>query len=115
MHEQGLCRNLVQRVLDIAGEYQARRIISVEVTLGPWSGIHEAQLRDAFDKACSGTLADQARLRVINDRAIVSCLECGHSGTTDAAQLQCPRCHSEQVRILNGNEIMITDIELVNG
>ena len=114
MHEQGLCHTLLRRVLDIAAQYHARKIVSVEVTLGPWSGIQEAQLRHAFDEARSDTIAADARLRVVHDRAVVNCLDCGQSGTTDAAQLLCPQCQSERVRILNGSEMMITDIELVN-
>lgn len=114
MHEHGLCRSLLQRVLDIGRQHHARRIVSVEVTLGPWSGIHEAQLQHAFDEVRNGTIAAQAQLHIVSGKAVVHCLDCRQTAPVDARELRCPHCHSERVRVLNGTEMLITDIELVN-
>lgn len=71
MHESGMIEDLITKVEALARENAARRVLAVEVSIGPLAAIQADHLREHFLVACRGTLAEGAELRVreVPDRA----------------------------------------------
>jgi len=62
MHEAGLMRDLMRKVLDLAAEAEAERVTGVSVWLGALSHMSPEHFREHFDQAAAGTLAEGACL-----------------------------------------------------
>ncbi len=63
MHESGLIGDLIGKIEALARENSARRVIAVEVSIGPLAAIEADHLREHFLIATTGTLAAGAELR----------------------------------------------------
>jgi hydrogenase nickel incorporation protein HypA/HybF len=63
MHESSLIPELVQKLAALAVENGARRVMSVDVTIGALTGMDGDHLRDHFNDAAAGTAAEGAEVR----------------------------------------------------
>lgn len=64
MHETGIVRDLVRRVVAAALEADAERVSEVHVWLGALSQFSPEHFREHFDEEVRGTLAEQATLKI---------------------------------------------------
>jgi hydrogenase nickel incorporation protein HypA/HybF len=64
MHESGVIEELLGKVESAAKANAAKKVVTVEVSLGPLAGIEAEHLRQHFVIAAVGTLAEGAELRV---------------------------------------------------
>jgi hydrogenase nickel incorporation protein HypA/HybF len=64
MHESGLIEDLIQKIEAVARQNSARKIVGVEVLIGALASIGADHLREHFQIAAAGTLAEGAELRV---------------------------------------------------
>ena len=64
MHEFSLLKNLLQKIESIAQENGSDQVIGVRVKLGALAHISPSHLREHFDHAVIGTVADGARLDI---------------------------------------------------
>jgi hydrogenase nickel incorporation protein HypA/HybF len=71
MHESSLMVGLVRRLEEIAREHHAQRVVRVQLALGALAQLSPAHLREHFEAATRGTLAEGAELevRLIDDLA----------------------------------------------
>ncbi len=60
MHEAWLMRDLMRKVLEVAAQQGASRVVSVTVRLGALSHLDAAHFKEHFDQAAAGTVADGA-------------------------------------------------------
>jgi len=64
MHELSLIIDLMRKIDVIAREQGARRVVGVKVRLGALSHISPAHLREHFEAAATGTIAEAATLDI---------------------------------------------------
>ena len=64
MHELSLLTDLLQKIESIAQENGSDRVIGVSVKLGALAHISPSHLREHFDQAVVGTVAEGARLDI---------------------------------------------------
>ena len=64
MHEFSLMKDLMRKIASVAREQDARRVVSVKVTLGALCHISAQHLSEHFVEAASGTVAEGARLDI---------------------------------------------------
>ncbi len=64
MHEASLMTNLMNRIEEIAGVEDARRVTGVAVWLGALSHMSEAHFIEHFERAAAGTIAEKAKLEI---------------------------------------------------
>jgi hydrogenase nickel incorporation protein HypA/HybF len=71
MHERGWVDALIRRVAAMARGEGATRVVGVTVRVGPWSALSADHVREHFEAAARGTVAEGARLTVnaIGDEA----------------------------------------------
>ncbi|MFB3827041.1 MAG: hydrogenase maturation nickel metallochaperone HypA [Bryobacteraceae bacterium] len=63
MHETSLIPDLLEKITGIARENKARRVIAVELEIGALAGFSPEHLREHFEEAAKGTVAEGAELR----------------------------------------------------
>ena len=72
MHEASLMRDLIAKVLEIAAQQEAKRILHIRVRLGALSHMSPGHFQEHFDQASSGTIAEGARVEAIEETDIHS-------------------------------------------
>jgi len=64
MHEFSLIKDLIQKIISIAHEQRASKVVAVTVKLGALSCISPDHFREHFIHASHGTIADCAQLNI---------------------------------------------------
>ncbi|MEK6636254.1 MAG: hydrogenase maturation nickel metallochaperone HypA [Planctomycetota bacterium] len=64
MHESPLVSALISKILAVATEQHASKIISLTVKIGALSHISPTRLREHFIHAAHGTIAEEAQLNI---------------------------------------------------
>jgi len=65
MHEMSLINDLMRKILRVADEQGARRIVGLKVELGALSHLSASHFREHFEEASAGTPAEGARLDIV--------------------------------------------------
>lgn len=112
VHELAICQGLIRAVDDLAARNGAGRVRSVQLEIGPLSGVEAPLLERAWSVARLGTIAEEAPLKVTLMPIIVRCAECEHQGEARINRLLCPACGSWRVTILSGGELRLTSIDI---
>jgi len=66
MHESGLIQDLIEKVEKLVRDHGGRRAVSIQVRLGPLAALQPDHLREHFEMAAAGTLAEGAVLSITN-------------------------------------------------
>ena len=64
MHEFSIIKDLIRKIISIAHEQHASKVLSVTVKLGALSHISPDHFRDHFVLASHGTISEGARLNI---------------------------------------------------
>ncbi len=64
MHETGLMNGLMKQIAEVAREHGATKVTAVRLALGALAPITDAHLREHFDLAAQGTVAEGAALEI---------------------------------------------------
>jgi hydrogenase nickel incorporation protein HypA/HybF len=64
MHESGIIEDLIQKIEAAARDNDATKIVSVDLEIGALAAISPDHLKEHFDIAARGTLAEGAELRM---------------------------------------------------
>src|SRR5579859_5146003 len=109
MHELGLAQGILTVALDAAQEEIVRR---VRVRVGRRHRVVPDSLDFSFHLLAEDTVANDARLEVVDVPATLRCAACGAEAATDGSTLACPSCGSGRVEVTGGDEIMVDEVEL---
>ena len=112
MHELSVCLALLDKVMSIAEEREARRVTRIELTVGPLSGIETDLLENAWPIASAGTLADGADFVVDAAPIVVHCSHCDRESSAQSNRLVCGHCGAYQTRVVTGEEMILQRVEL---
>jgi hydrogenase nickel incorporation protein HypA/HybF len=112
MHEMSICESLLQILEEEAKTGGYRRVRTVWLEVGPFSGVEHEALLFSFDAVTRGTLAEQARLEICQTEAQAWCLPCGENKTIKNRYDACPTCGSHQLQLTSGEELRIKELEV---
>lgn len=112
MHELSVCQALIRQVEDIARQHQAAEIRTVNVQIGPLSGVEPDLLAQAFPLASAGTAAKTSRLVIERLPIRVRCQNCGAETEAAANRLLCGMCGDWRTQLVSGDEMLLASIEL---
>jgi len=113
VHELSVCLALMSQVNRIAREHDARRVERILLNIGPLSGVEPALLRKAFPLAAAGTVAENAELMIEEMPVRVRCTICEAESEAAANRLLCAVCGDYRTRVVSGEEMTLTRLELV--
>ncbi|MFO1408138.1 MAG: hydrogenase maturation nickel metallochaperone HypA [Steroidobacteraceae bacterium] len=112
MHELSVCQALIEQVTRVARENDARRVVSIVITVGPLSGVEPALLEHAYPLAAAGTVAEGASLLVETVPVRVRCRSCGAETEAAANRIVCGACNDWQVDVTGGEEMILKRVEI---
>ncbi|MDD4914504.1 MAG: hydrogenase maturation nickel metallochaperone HypA [Methylococcales bacterium] len=112
MHEMSLCESVLQVLEQQAQLQQFSRIKTVWLEVGALSAVEPEALRFCFGSVAQGTLADQARLEIIEIPGLAECAACTARVAVQQLYDVCPNCGSFQLRIIDGDQMRIKELEV---
>lgn len=112
MHELSIAQMLVEQVLNIAQKEGATRILEIEVSIGPLSGIVKECLVFCFPEATRGTLLENTRLSIQEEPLQIYCKDCQKDSFPKLLFLYCPSCGSLQTEIIQGKKFQLKQVEI---
>lgn len=112
MHELSVCQALIDQVETIARTRGARRVITINLEIGPLSGVEAQLLRHAYPLAAQGTVAEDAELRIHVGGVRVRCSRCRSETDTPSNRLVCRACGDWRVEVVSGDELVLARVEL---
>ena len=115
MHEMSLAESVLQIVEEAArGQKEAGfvRIRAVFVEIGQLSSVEPEALRFCFEAVACGTLAEGARLEVIEVPGEGCCSHCQQTVRLAARYEPCPACGGYPVQATGGTEMRVKEIEV---
>ncbi len=112
MHELGIVYHIIRDVENVARTNGVRRVSSVTLLLGEVSGVVPDLLLDAWRWAADKKpITEGAELMVEPVAAVTHCDACGRDYATVEHGKICPHCGSGDTYLLQGQEVMIKQIE----
>ena len=114
MHELGIVFHIIRTVEDVAKQNDVSRIRRVTLQLGEVSGVVESYLQDCWKwAAAKSEILPGAVLAVETIPAVTLCEDCRQQYPTVQYGRICPHCRSEHTHLVQGNEMMIQEVEAV--
>lgn len=112
MHELAV----TQSILDLAVQYGqkagAARVTDLYVVIGQLSSIVDDSVQFYWDIVTKGTICEDSTLHFERIPASLQCQDCSHQYVLEGELIPCPKCGSNQVKILTGKEFRLDSIEV---
>jgi hydrogenase nickel incorporation protein HypA/HybF len=112
MHELPVTQSLLEIALRHAQQSDAQRILSLNIVVGQFATIVDDSVQFYWDLIAQDTIAAEARLNFRRVPAELLCQECGQRYTPGLEELDCPACHSNNVKIVSGREFFLESIDV---
>jgi len=112
VHEMSIAEGIIQVLEDQARTQQYTKVKAVWLEIGPLAAIETEALRFCFDAVTRNSLAEGAKLEIIELPAHGWCLGCSEQIEIRQRYDSCPLCGSYQVQITSGEEMRIKELEV---
>lgn len=105
--------SIAESVVGIASrQANGRRVTKVRMKVGHLRQIVPAALAFGFELVAEGTPVEGAELEMEQVPVEGRCHGCGAESRPGSFPLQCPRCGGFDLKILNGEELIVESLEL---
>jgi hydrogenase nickel incorporation protein HypA/HybF len=119
VHETSVAQSLAEFVREqMSGDPDrpARRVVKVSVRLGAMCGLLPHALKNAYRAAVAGTALRGCELEIETLSLVVWCPQCQEQRLLeDIRSLRCPVCQIRTPQIIQGNEMEIASIDVIDG
>ena len=112
MHEMSLAESVREIVEETARSNGAQRVAVVRLEIGKLAQVEIDAMRFAFDVVMRGSLAETARLDIVETDASAWCMHCSESVAILHRGDACPLCDSYQLQVTGGDRMRVMDIEI---
>lgn len=112
MHEMSLCESILGILEDHARGQGFRRVTGVWLEVGALAGVEPEALRFSFEVVTRGTLAEQARLEIIEVPGQAWCVRCERNVPVSQRFDACPRCGGFGLQLTAGDELRVKELEV---
>ncbi len=112
MHEMSLAENMLQLIEDAAYQQGFTRVKTVWLEIGQLACVEQESLRFGFDVVTRGSIAEQARLEIIETAGQGRCGKCAQSFPLAALYESCPACGSYDVKVTGGDGMRVKELEV---
>ena len=112
MHEMSLAENVREIIEDAGREQGFTRVTSVRLEIGRLSSVEPEAMRFCFDAAMAGSLAEGARLEIVETPGQGRCGACGRDMPIESLYEACPHCGGYRIRVTGGDAMRIMDLEV---
>lgn len=112
MHEMALAQSVLSIVEDAAVKQGFSRVTALRLEIGRLSGVEPDALRFCLDVVIRDSLANGARLELIESPGRAWCMQCSRSVAVSARYDACPECGSYQLQVTGGTEMRVKELEV---
>jgi len=112
MHEMALADGILSVVLEAAGEHPVRR---VRLKIGKLQHVTQESLQFSYQLLAEDTTAADATLELDSIDILLSCNSCSKEQVALSVPFVCSKCGSFDLKILQGDEVVVELIELQDG
>lgn len=112
MHEMALTRSILRILEDQARAQNFKRVRTVWLEVGALSHAEPEAVRFCFDAASKGTIADGARLVILEPPGQAWCMDCSTSVTIARRGDPCPDCGGFMLQVTGGEELKVKELEV---
>ena len=112
MHEMSLAESVLQIIEDTARAQKFTHVRTVVLEIGALSAVEPEAMLFCFDAVTRGSLAEGAKLEIVEIPGTGWCMECGKNVTLSERYGLCPECGDARVEITSGNELRVKDLEV---
>jgi hydrogenase nickel incorporation protein HypA/HybF len=112
MHELSLCEGVLQVLEDQAESQHFSRVKTVWLEIGSLAGVEIEAMRFGFDVVIRDSLAEGARLEIIEVPGQAWCLDCAAAVEIRQRYDECPRCGGYQLQVTGGDQMRIKELEV---
>ncbi len=113
MHEMSLSRGMIDIIQDYAAKSGFRRVDVVRLEIGALSCVEPAALEFCFESVARDTVADGAKLEIINVAGEAWCWDCARGVEVDRHGDRCPGCGGFRLKVRSGDAMRIKELEVV--
>lgn len=110
MHEMPVAQAIVEQAVQAAAARGATSIQEIEVDIGRMRLIVPEALELAFSCCACGTIAEGAKLTMIEVAVEARCRACGRQFSPELDLYLCPGCGLADVAITAGNDMVLKSI-----
>ena len=112
MHEMSLAEGIVQLVEDTVRADGCSKVKVVWLEIGQLAAVEKEALRFCFDAVARDTVAEGARLEIIETPGQGWCMKCEGNVNVSALYEACPVCGSYQIQVTGGSEMRVKELEV---
>lgn len=112
MHEQSIVESLLTLALKNAEKAKARKILSIDLVVGDYTGVVEDAVNFYFGFLSKDTIAAGARINYTHIPAQLRCRDCDVLFPLQKRDYQCPQCSGKRIEIVGGRELYIGNMEV---
>jgi len=112
MHEYSIVQSLMDLANENARKNNAKKVTKLEVKVGVLSGVEIDLLKIAFDTFKEDTICSDAEFVIISQPVVVKCKDCNQENELQKNEYHCPNCKSQNLEVLDGEEMYLMSMEL---
>lgn len=112
MHELSIAQSIVDSAREHAAQHGGRRVVRIGVRIGEISGVNADALEFCFGMTAKDTGLDDATLDIERIPVRFRCDRCRTEFAAPDFTVGCPACASGDTRIVAGDELGLSYLEL---
>ena len=112
MHEMSLAEGVLQLIEDAARKEGFARVTTVWLEIGRLASVEIEAMRFCFDAVMRDSLADGARLEIVEVPGAGWCMHCAQTVALAEIYGACPLCGRHQVQVTGGTEMRVKELEV---
>ena len=112
MHELSITENILTIAVKHANKAQANQITNIYLVIGKLSSIVDDSVQFYWDLISKNTKAEGASLHFRRLPIIIKCNQCSHTYSPQGTDMVCPKCNSEKIIIVQGDEFYLEAIDI---
>jgi len=109
MHERSIARSIFRQVQELAEEYPGKRVVAVEVEVGPLAGVEVSLLESALQEEQP---VDEVAFSIKTVMLEAQCEKCGNHFEVQNFTFVCPSCGCVDVQVTQGDAVRIISAHL---
>ena len=112
MHEMSLAESVLQIIEDTARAEGYARVKAVWLEIGQLASVEKEAMRFCFEVVTHDSIAQDARLEIIDTAGQGWCMECACNVAVTARYDPCPQCGGVQIEVTGGDEMRVKELEV---
>lgn len=113
MHEMALAEGVLGVIEDAARAQGFASVRTVWLEIGRLAAVEPEALCFSFDVVKRGTVADGARIEIVDVPGAAWCMKCGGTVAIEERGSACPACGSYQLQVCGGEDMRVKELEVV--